>query len=117
MATPLPPSKDQLPNHPAYHMLCNGEQAEDKLRQKGGNCFLFRYSDTNQKYVLSVLNQKQFYNFTINIDNSVPSYSLIGTQNTFPSLNELVDYYVRIPLNHNVRTIGKPCTHEKCVIL
>lgn len=47
---------------PSYHGAITGEEAERKLREHGGNCYLTRYSESREVYVLSVYkDENQLY--------------------------------------------------------
>ena len=105
-----PAAKTVLPPHKFYHGVITGKDAETRLQQNGGICFLLRYSRNHKKYFLVVVNfDQEVENFELEIDNDIPSYQIKGTGLKFHSLDELIKHYQSKPLSELVINIGKPC--------
>ena len=121
-ATPTWKLKD-ITYHPSYHGAMTGRQADYVLRKCGGNCYLLRYSERKNAFVLSVLTKNDdedsdeaFYaNFTLKItkgNDDTNIYEIDGTEERFESIYELLECYSIIPLSPTVTSIGKPCTRN-----
>ena len=100
-----------MSEHRSYHGPLNGDEAEHILKQNAEpNCYLTRYSNNRQSYILSVINaERKSSHFQLIIDNDVPSYEIKGTQKKHNSLDDLLNYLERTPLSPTIRSIGKPC--------
>ena len=93
-----------------------GAEAEEKLKQHGGNCYLIRYSDANEVYVLSVMrriNKEEpiSAHFKLNIIKGNPEgniYEIEGTEKKFDDLSQLLLYYHSYPIDHRIKGIGDP---------
>ena len=107
----LPNLKHQMSEHRSYHGPLTGDEAEHILKQNTEpNCYLTRYSNNRQSYILSVINaEKKSFHFQLIIDNDVPSYEIQGTQKKHNSLDDLLKHLERTPLSPTIRYIGKPC--------
>ena len=82
-------------------------------RSLGSNCYLTRYSETQESYVVSAIVYHQGIptpvHIKLNIDTDNNSYSLEGTEKTFRTLDELLNYFEQNPLSHDIRELGTPC--------
>ena len=79
-------------NQPWYHKKLSREDAESKLGAMDTNSFLVRESAQEAgKLVLSTNSGGKFYHFPI--ERGVGSYQVEGTEEPFPSVVELIDYY------------------------
>ena len=104
----------------SYWGLMTGKQAELRLRQKGGNCYLIRHSEAKQHFVISVMGRtlqqgKQGrlapYHFKLNItkENKQNTFEIEHTENKFNSMSTLLEFYQQNPVNLYVCSIGEPC--------
>ena len=94
-----------------------GAEAEHKLKRHRGNCYLIRYSNSKQHYVLSVLNinaqklTQEICHFKLNIrkegDHNV--YEIEGTEQEFTDISALLEFYRHDSLTHSNCTIGEVC--------
>ena len=107
--TVLPPTRQQLPDHAAYHDTISVATAEEKLKEKSGPCFLFRYSKTYKCYQIAIKYENEVEYIKVEIDKDAPSYQLQGSEKIFTSLDELVKYYQNNALSPTIRNIGQPC--------
>ena len=99
-----------MPNHAAYNGILTGQDASERLGQREGIFFLFRYSNERKKYILSVVDSdKEVEHIELEINNDEALYRLQGTEKIFPSVDRLVRYYQSHPLSASIRTLGKPC--------
>ena len=115
----LPPTRQQMPDHPAYHEEITGEIAEGRLRAKSGPCFLFRYSEVEKCYQISIKYDDKVMHIKLQIDKDAPSYQLDGSEKNFNSLDDLIKYYQKNALSPAIRKIGQPCrknTSPCCVL-
>ena len=117
--TELPLTRQQMPDHPAYHEAISGASAEEKLKAKSGPCFLFRYSEAMKCYQIAVKFNNEVKHIKLEIDKDALSYQLKGTQKIFTSLDELVEYYQKNALSPTIRKIGQPCRKNpsSCCVL
>lgn len=88
------------------------DEAETRLREQESNsCYLIRYSESREELTLSVMRRKEddyiFQNFNIVEPEECPtSYEIYGSDDTFDSIAELLEFYRKNPLNHNIDSIG-----------
>ena len=97
-----------------YWGALTGKEAEDHLRSCGTNCYLIRYSQNQEKYVISVMRTDaepaiQHYQVSIRRGNDRPTYWIEGTEEWFTSVEELLKFYQKTPLTRSNRTIGQVC--------
>ena len=91
------------------------DEAETKLRRAGKDCcYLTRYSESIDEYILSVLRRKNdddivFQHFRITIwhdEKPAVSYEILGSTKKFESIDKLLKFYKTNPLNHYINNIG-----------
>ena len=103
-----------MPHHPSYHEIISGKEAERRLTENSeGNCYLTRYSESEEKYVVSAIvshrGMREPVHFVLEIDSEAPSYSFKGSEKIFRTIDELLTYYEQYPLNEEIRSIGSIC--------
>lgn len=102
--------------HPSYHGTMRTKEAEIKLRQHGGDCYLTRFSKSKNVYVLTVFKSEEelCQNFQIDfkVKNDYNMYEILGTQKEFDDFFVLLDFYKSFPLSHNISTIGEILTTQ-----
>ena len=114
-----------MPNHSSYHGEITGAEAEERLKENGGICFLTRYSTRQGKYVFSVIDSSaNVHHIEITIDQDAPLFSLKNTEKQFKSMENLFRYYRSNPLTSSIRSSGKPCYqpelqvfYRRCLII
>ena len=86
-----------MPNHLSYHGELTSKEAEERLSMamaSGGNCYLTRYSKTQESYVLSTIvvhdGIREPVHIKLNIDTEKGCHSLDGTEKIFRTLDELL---------------------------
>lgn len=103
-----------IPEHEGYHHIISQNEAERRLRQNGGRCYLTRYSNTNKCYILSI--SQTAPTSTIRhfiIDKEKDGVCRIrGKQKEFGSIEELLAYYEENAIDPALRNIGKKYTEE-----
>lgn len=96
-----------------------GIEAEKILKEHGGTCHLTRYSESNKKYMLSVIqrlvdhDQDDFtlQHYELNIRKSVKNGRKIKIEieecdEQFDSLSALLSYYKKNAVDHDISSIG-----------
>ena len=113
----LRPSRHEMPDHYSYHGDISGNEAKRILKENSKrNCYLTRYSNNNETYILSVMfvykNQDKVCHYELSINTQESRYSLEGTDFVFDTLDKLLKYYESNPLNPDIRNIGMACLVE-----
>ena len=108
--------------HVAYHGSLRVQDAEMRLQEKGGICFLFYYCKDSKSYRLSVVDSNgQVQHILLKVNPHVPAYSLEFYKKFFPSLTELIAYYQSNVFTPTIKRLGEPCypLHKKwwCPVL
>ena len=76
-----------------YHGWISQETAEQRLKRAPYHCFLIRESDTTgSRLSLSMKHQGDISHFLI--EKNASRYEIIGTHRKFPTLLQLVDFYM-----------------------
>ena len=87
------------------------------LKMKNTDCYLTRYSETREKFTLSVCTRKgTFQNFEIIIEGNhkgESTYEISGTEEKFPDIAALLAFYKKNPLNPHIDEIGKELASER----
>lgn len=98
-----------IKEHPSYHGPINGVEAETKLKEKGGNHYLTRYSRARDHYCLTVARNGEYAHFDIIITSSHDEqnvYEIDGSEMQSKSIFSLLEYYRINPLTHSIDSIG-----------
>lgn len=114
-----------ISHHPSYHGNITGSHAVSKLKEKGGNCYLTRWSHSQQLFVLTVLRRgtdDNGHQFNIEIcknddyfDEPLTSvtYEIKGTQMQFYDIHRMLEFYHNNSVSHEVDGIGDCCDNGK----
>ncbi len=72
-----------------------GADAELKLQEQGGNCYLTRYSETRQEYSLTVVRNGVFGHFDliITVSGEYNIYEIDGSEMQSKDIFSLLKYY------------------------
>ena len=85
-------------------------KAEKELNTYGSDCYLTRYSKGTGEYVLSVLRVSALNERSIichfKLVQNDDSCEISGTNKRFPSITELLEFYIDRPINDEVSGIG-----------
>ena len=111
-------AQKNISQHQAYQGLMTSEQAQEKLDDQSGNCYLMRYSKTHKKYMLSVSNKTvegavTHYPIKITTEHDFCEYEIEGSAKKFDNISELLLYYEDNPLTDEQEHIGKQYTSHK----
>ncbi len=107
----------KISDHRSYHGKMTGREATKILKQHGGTCYLTRYSRAKDKYVLSVLQREvdseEFIvkSYKLNIFKQRNNHKrtiteIDGTEEQFDSIFDLLSFYERNPVDHDIHGIG-----------
>ena len=106
-----------ISSHSSYHGVMSSEEAESMLKMKNSDCYLTRYSETREKFTLSVCTRKGiFQNFEIIIEGKhkgESTYEISGTEEKFPGIAALLAFYKKNPLNPHIDEIGEELVSER----
>ena len=96
---------------PVFFGVLDVDEAESCLRKQNRECcYLLRYSVARDENMLSVLRrirgEEVYQHFDIRV-NEEGKYEIPGTEKEFPTMDELLDFYKKNPLNHSISTIGE----------
>lgn len=85
--------------------MCQSE-AEAKLREHGGKCYLTRYDEATKTYLLSVINISEF---KINLKkiSYLHQFQIDGREPVFHSIVTLLEFYHKTPISQKIQTIGE----------
>ncbi len=85
-----------------------GADAELKLQEQGGNCYLTRYSEARQEYSLTVARNGVYAHFDLTIAPSGEHnvYEIDGSEMQSKDIFSLLNYYKNTPLSHRIDGIG-----------
>ena len=104
-----------MSHHDSYHHRITGREAERRLNNWGGNCYLTRYSEAKKSFVLSVHKQQSpkdvIKHFTILIDDD-RKHSIEGVDRKFVDATEMLENYERATIDPAFTTIGHYFTEE-----
>lgn len=114
-----------ISDHPSFHGSMAGKSArrvlKNHFRQSDSNRYLTRYSERKYVYILSVIQKKMDYSteddflirhYKLNIDKHIHNRERIiteieGTEEQFDSIFDLLAFYERNPVDHDIVRIGE----------
>ena len=103
--------------HDSYHKAITGEEAERRLKQHGGHCYLTRYSRMRECYVLSVFEhvqkpmQPQVDHFEIVVEED-GRHRIKGKTADFDNVVQFLLHYEHNRINPAFKSIGTMLTEE-----
>ena len=102
----------ELSCHPSYHGTMTWRKAEKKLKAHGGNCYLTRYSKSQDTYRLSVIRRDRrilvkHCAIKIKTRRTGTTYKIVGTEKSFNSVSHMLHFYETCVVNHEVPDIGQ----------
>lgn len=110
-----PKDKKRITEHPHFQGPMNAVDARKRLTKKGGKCYLIRFSESHDKYMLSVMGRGDndtsiFQHFPINITtkHDQSEYEIEGSEKKFEDILQLLEYYEKYPISYAIDSIGKP---------
>ena len=102
--------------HKSYHERITGEEAERRLRSRGRNGYLTRYSKAEKSYVLTVFKEQTpedvVMHLKIIIFGDRNQHKIEGKTNAFADIRTLLEHYEQNRIDPALRTIGTRYTLE-----
>ena len=100
--------------HDSYHQRISAEEAEKRLKKYDGNrCYLTRFSQNNNHYVLSVYQKiptQEIEHYGIDIQDG--KYKIQGKEDVFNDVTQMLKHYEQKRLDPAFKNIGKMFTEE-----
>ena len=103
----------EINSHPSYHGAMEGNESHTELKQHSKSCYLTRYSERRNVYVLSMTKysdngQRTFQHFTVDIrnQNNKITYEIRGADMQFNYLSDMLSFYESHPVTHTTSNIG-----------
>lgn len=105
-----------MEDHDSYHGPITGEEAATRLSMERTDCYLTRFSNKLNSYVLSVKKRDPkipLGNFRLIIDQMYGRNTYIdGMERRFNNTDELLTYYEQHPIHPLYNRIGRRFTKE-----
>lgn len=110
------PELEVIENHPSYHGVMTGTEAELRLEQHGRNAYLTRYTKLKKLHKLSVVRRTAeddliIQHFTLcalrDVENGTCVYKIDGSERYFSDIDELLSFYKDHRLTPEVDGIGE----------
>ena len=105
-----------MSEHSSYHQSIPGDEAERRLKQFNAHCYLTRFSEHNDCYMLSVFQQQTprdvMKHFKIIIKDD-RKHLIDGKDEEFNDINQLLAHYENNRIDPSFRTIGQNYTEEE----
>ena len=102
--------------HSSYHNSIPGQEAERRLKLFSRHCYLTRYSELSNCYVLSVYQKEKpkdiIKHFKITLKDG-RKHKIDGKSMEFESISELLNHYEQNRIDFALKSIGDNCTKEK----
>ena len=105
--------QSSVSHHWCYVGVMTSKQAEKILANKEGDCYFIRFSNTHQKYMLSVSKKSVddtviYTHYPINITTKYDfcEYEIEGTEKKFDDIMELLHHYEENPLTGEIDNLG-----------
>ena len=116
---------EMMDYHHSFHLAITAQEAEKRLRKCGNHCYLTRYSEIRQCYMLSVYQKAamKHYEITFKHFSHHKEYLIKGKTLVFGGLENMLAYYENNAMDSSLNNIGKPVTIDDymtkgmCVIL
>ena len=100
--------------HDSYHQRISAKEAERRLKMYGGNrCYLTRFSQAHNHYVLSVRQKiptQEIEHYGIDIRDG--KYKIQGKEDVFNDITQMFEHYEQKRLDPAFKNIGKMFTEE-----
>ena len=103
----------------SFHGTINEKKAEAKLKKHGVDCFLIRYNEDRNVYLLSVMtsggngHETKFEEYQVLRDSSDSSdtyiiFKIQGREEVFDSIDNLLKFYQKNSISQTTASIGEP---------
>lgn len=88
--------------------------------EQGGNCFLLRYSEVREMYLLTVMTRKSdngatpsHFELKVMKEGKSKAYEIDGSERKFTNIFDMLAFYKRNPINQLVETLGDVCLNMR----
>ena len=107
-----------MDDHDSYHQAITGEEAEQRLKMCGDHCYLTRYSEAKECYMLTIYKKKpnmRVKHFQISFEHTEHHriYKIEGKAEEFSGIKEMLAHYENNRIDPAFRTIGRPITEQE----
>ena len=108
-----------FPEHEGYHHIISTREAQKRLKQRGGFCYLTRYSRRKQSYILSIYKSnptKTFKHLIIDKyrgDGGSEQFKIRDKDKAFNSIQEMLAYYEKNAIDPDFKNIGRKYTEDE----
>ena len=105
-----------LGEHPSYHQSITSDEAEHRLQKCGGHCYLTRFSESNERYILSVYQDIPTYtikHYRITVERG--DIYIEGKKRYFDSIRELLAFYENNRIDPAFKTIGRQYAEDEYI--
>lgn len=103
--------------HPSYHQCITSREAERRLKMPGKNCYLTRYSKSQQAYVLSIYRKQRPHDVIEHLGIIIEEdgkHRVKGREDEeFPDITKLLNFYEKERIDPGFPNIGVPYTEEE----
>ena len=104
--------------HASYFRAITGEEAETQLKKSGHHCYLTRFSERKNCYVLSVYQKrpyvmKHFHIVFTDYHGQRREYQIEGTEEAFGSLDDMLRHYEKNQIDPSLMSIGQQVTFDE----
>ena len=103
---------EMLGEHESYHEMIDGKEARRRLQLFHKHCYLTRFSETSDCYILSVYKRQTpndvFINFEIVIKGN-GKVQIKGKKKEFDNIKELLNHYENNRIDPALSSIGRMC--------
>ena len=107
--------KEIMAEHDSYHERITGEEAERRLRSRGRNGYLTRYSKEKKSYVLTVFKEQTPEDVVMHLKIIITDrgqHKIEGKDMSFANIKTLLEHYEQNRIDPALKTIGQRYTLE-----
>ena len=109
-----------FPEHEGYHHIISTREAQKRLKQRGGSCYLTRYSRRKQSYILSIYKSnptKTFKHLIIDKDrgHKGEQFKIRDKDIVFNTIEEMLTYYEKNAIDPDFKNIGRKYTEDEYI--
>ena len=107
--------KEIMAEHDSYHERIPGAEAERRLRSRGRNGYLTRYSKERKSYVLTVFKEQTPEDVVMHLKIIITDrgqHKIEGKEVFFADIKTLLEHYEQNRIDPALRTIGQRYTLE-----
>lgn len=107
-----------MDDHVSYHQAITGDEAEQRLKTCGDHCYLTRYSEAKECYMLTIYQKKpkeKVKHFELSFLHSGEQkvYKIDGKTQVFDGINEMLMHYENHRIDPAFQTIGRSITEQE----